>query len=144
MDNFFDDQRNMECNIREIKNRKCNRITMLRASSCPSCVWMQASPQSTALLRDLALSLYTAHRTSISMERNDLTFEPDPQCNSGSFREVVRQLDLECEASSFKLSGSVLQIMKPLKQYDECGTLITKNYLSSTFVYNFELVNLTP
>ena len=67
MDNFFDGQRNMECNIREIKNRKCNRITMLRASSCPSCVWMQASPQSTAQLRDLALSLYTAHRTSISM-----------------------------------------------------------------------------
>ena len=48
MDNFCDEQGNMECNIREIKNRKCNRITMLRASSCPSCVWMQASPQSTA------------------------------------------------------------------------------------------------
>ena len=59
-------------------------------------------------------------------ERNDLIFEPDPQCNSGSFREVVRQLDLEYEASSFKLSGSVFQIMKPLKQYGECGTLITK------------------
>ena len=48
MDNFCDEQGNMECNIREIKNRKCNRITMLRVSSCPSCVWMQASPQSTA------------------------------------------------------------------------------------------------
>ena len=48
MDNFCDEQGNMECNIREIKNRKCNRITMLRASSCPSCVWMQASPQSMA------------------------------------------------------------------------------------------------
>ena len=44
---------------------------MLRASSCPSCVWMQASPLNftnvAACTEQLALSLYTAHRTSISM-----------------------------------------------------------------------------
>ena len=54
----------MECNIREIKKRKCNRITMLRASSCPSCVWMQISPLNftnvAACTEELALSLYTA------------------------------------------------------------------------------------
>ena len=64
MDYFCDEQRNMECNIREIKNRKCNRITMLRASSCPSCVWMQASQLNftnvAACTEELALSLSRA------------------------------------------------------------------------------------
>ena len=67
MDNFCDEQRNMECNIREIKNRKCNRITMLRASSCPSRVWMQASPLNftnvAACTEELALSLSRAPHT---------------------------------------------------------------------------------
>ena len=57
----------MECNIREIKNRKCNRITMLRASSCHSCVWMQASPLNftnvAACTEELALSLSRAPHT---------------------------------------------------------------------------------
>ena len=66
---FCVEQENMECNIREIKNRKCNRITMLRASSCHSCVWMQASPlnltNDAACTEELALYLsrapYTPH-----------------------------------------------------------------------------------
>ena len=40
---------------------------MLNSSSCPSCVWMQASPQSMALLRDLALSLSRAHTPHLSL-----------------------------------------------------------------------------
>ena len=71
MDNFCDEQGNMECNIREIKNRKCNRITMLRVSSCPSCVWMQASPLNftnvAACTEELALSLFTPHTAHLSL-----------------------------------------------------------------------------
>ena len=67
MDNFCDEQENMECYIREIKNRKCNRITMLRASSCHSCVWMQVSSVNftnvAAGTEELALSLSRAPHT---------------------------------------------------------------------------------
>ena len=61
MDNFCDEQKNMECNIREIKIRKFPLSPMLSPSGCHSCVWLQASPlvftNVAAGTEELALSL---------------------------------------------------------------------------------------